>query len=79
MKCFFCMFTSSVILNHSNRFVYGIRFNTISKVRTNARYNVQNEGPVRGLIFVYLLMLIIHITKHASTQECARDDERGLP
>ena len=49
------------------------------KVRTGARYDVQNEGPVRGLIFVYLLMSIIHITEHASTRECAPDDERGVP
>ena len=51
----------------------------IYKVRTGARYDVQNEGRVRGLIFVYLLMLIIHVTKHVSTRECARDDERGVP
>ena len=39
----------------------------ISKVRTGARYIIQNEGRVGGLIFVYLLILIIHVTKHAST------------
>ena len=39
----------------------------IFKVRTGARYDVRNEGRVNGLIFVYLLILIIHVTKHAST------------
>ena len=51
----------------------------VDKVRTDARYNVQNEECVRGLIFVYVLMLIIHVTKHASTGECARDEKRGIP
>jgi hypothetical protein len=26
-----------------------------------------------------LLMLIIHITKHGSTQRCVHENERGLP
>ena len=39
---------------------------TIIKVSISARYDVQNEGCVRGLIFVYLLMLIIHITRVCS-------------
>ena len=49
------------------------------KVRTGARYDIRKERRVRGLIVVYLLMLIIHVTKHASTRECARDDEGGVP
>ena len=49
-----------------------------SKVRTGARYDVRNEGRVCGLIFVYLLVLIIHVTKHASTQECVLVMMRGV-
>ena len=47
------------------------------KVRTDARYVIRNEGCVRGLIFVYLLILIIHVTKHASTRECVLVTMRG--
>ncbi len=38
-------------------------------------YDAWNEGNVQGLILVYLLILIIHITEHASN----RDNKRGIP
>ncbi len=50
-----------------------------TKVRTGAGVDLQNDLRVYGLMFLYLLLLIIHVTKHASTQRCAYDDERGVP
>ena len=48
------------------------------KVRTGGRYNVRSKGRMCGLIFKYLLALIIHNTKHASTRECAHDNKSGV-
>ena len=49
------------------------------KVRTGDRYDIRIKGRLCGLIFAYLLMLIIDIKKHLSTCECACDNERGVP
>jgi hypothetical protein len=47
-------------------------------MRTGAGYDIQNKEH-KDLILVYLLILIIHVTKHASIKECACDNERGVP
>ncbi len=50
-----------------------------TKVRTSGRYVKQNKGYVCGMILVYLLMLITHVSEHAGTQKRVCDNERGVP
>ena len=62
-----CTFHNSKKLFLEPAIIPEVQITTIIKVSISARYDVRNEGRVRGLILVYLLMLIIHVTKHAST------------
>ncbi len=50
-----------------------------NKVKTSFSHDIKNEEHVCGLIFIYLLILITHVTEYLSTPcECARDDNRGV-
>ena len=39
-----------------------------NKVKTSFSHDIKNEEHVCGLIFIYLLILIIHVTKHVKNQ-----------
>ncbi len=47
--------------------MFDITSNLTFKVRTIARTDTQNKSHVRGLMFLYLLIFKIHVTKHANT------------
>jgi hypothetical protein len=50
-----------------------------TKARTVAKADMRNRRRVSGSMLIYLLMLMIYVTKQGGTWRCSRNAERGVP